>query len=96
MSEQTFEQMLEPLQARFIEVAAPRIVAKERAAANVQIKDLYPNQPAPEATEEVVAEETIEEVTDEPVVEDVVEETVEEIEEEGEDDAVAVDVEVTP
>ena len=92
----TFEQMLEPLQARFIEVAAPRIIAKERAAANVQIKDLYPDQQTP--VEEATAAVT-EEVVEEPVVDDVVEDTVEEVVEDGEladEDAVAVDVDVTP
>ncbi|MBP5161072.1 MAG: peptidylprolyl isomerase [Alphaproteobacteria bacterium] len=95
----TFEQMLEPLQARFIEVAAPRIIAKERAAANVQIKDLYPEQKAQEAVVEETAEEVAEDPMGEDVIEEATDETVAEPAEEGElldEDAVAVDVEVTP
>lgn len=105
----SFEQMLEPLQARYVEVAAPQIVARERATANVYINnDLFPEQKKQATIEETAG--ASEEVAEEPAaVEEVVEENVEEVPPEvvekaeavvepvvEDENAVAVNVEVTP
>ena len=113
----TYEQMLETLQAQFIEAAAKDIVEEERSAAKVTIKNLFPEpeakipapvdeEPAVEVVEEDVVEETAP-VAEEPVaVEEVVSETevveeqptatAQEVVEKQNEEAVAVDVQVTP
>ena len=101
----TFEQSIDQLREMFIEAEGPRIVANERALANVKINtDLYPEPKAEPAVAEPVVvgtTEVVDDVVDEPEqgeIGDVVEETEEEIADEAEDEekAVAVDIEVTP